>query len=308
MTQPSDSPVELELALRAAREALGQPAEIARVRRGLDLRIAQGSMPLSAAGPGAAVWPKLVLLGALGAGGLLYATWPSAAPPQPAVTPRTAAVATASAPDPRASAAQPTVSAPAATSASTPAGTSASTPTAPSASTPAASPAAAQSRERPTPRAAGATATPTPTATASTPAATSASAPAASSAAAQNLVARTTEENRVAPVPTPTRHDPELELSLISRAQKELRTRPAQALALLSEHAARYPSGLLAQERDALRIDAERALGHVPEAREHARRFIADYPRSPQARALSRWLAQPMAAVHKSEPEDRPTP
>ena len=98
--------------------------------------------------------------------------------------------------------------------------------------------------------------------------------------------------------------DPEAEVALVSRAQQLIVSQPSAALARLAEHQIRFPHGVLAQERDTLRIDAERALGQSARAREHARAFIATYPDSPQARGLERWLAaqQSVASDHKSTP------
>jgi hypothetical protein len=87
------------------------------------------------------------------------------------------------------------------------------------------------------------------------------------------------------------RSDPDAEIALVTGAQSLMVRRPNEALALLTEHERRFPHGLLAQERDTLRIDAERALGRRARALEHARAFVAQFPDSPQARAIKRWLA-----------------
>jgi hypothetical protein len=96
--------------------------------------------------------------------------------------------------------------------------------------------------------------------------------------------------------------DPEAEVGLISRAQHALSSQPKAALALLLEHERRFGCGLLSQERDVLRIDAERALGDHELAHEHAREFIARYPEAQEARALRRWLDADVAHTndHKS--------
>lgn len=150
-----------------------------------------------------------------------------------------------------------------------------------------------------------------PTKNAASAPAPTAPARARTTAASQRVAVRAPERERKANLqPQPTAADPGAEVALISRAQQQLRAQPAQALALLDEHAHRFPSGILAQERDALRIDAERALGQIERARAHAHAFVASYPDSQELRALQRWLAsQPSAATdHKTVSEPVPTP
>jgi hypothetical protein len=55
---------------------------------------------------------------------------------------------------------------------------------------------------------------------------------------------------------------------------------PQQALALAEEGQRRFPSGLYAQEREALAISALVRLGRRGEAEARARAFVAAYPRS----------------------------
>jgi outer membrane protein assembly factor BamD (BamD/ComL family) len=52
------------------------------------------------------------------------------------------------------------------------------------------------------------------------------------------------------------------------------------ALAPLAEHARRFPSGRLVEEREALRVQALAKLGRVAEARQVAQAFRARFPRS----------------------------
>jgi len=85
--------------------------------------------------------------------------------------------------------------------------------------------------------------------------------------------------------------DPEGELALLTRAQEKLEVAPAAALALLVEHEQRYASGVLVQEREVMRIDAERALGRSESAAARARAFLARFPRSPQHTRLQTWLS-----------------
>ncbi|WP_438035405.1 hypothetical protein [Sorangium sp. So ce204] len=74
------------------------------------------------------------------------------------------------------------------------------------------------------------------------------------------------------------------ELRLIDTARAALQRGDAPlALRLTAEHAARFPGGSLAIERDVLRVDALVAGGHVTEAASRACAFVARSPRSAQA-------------------------
>ena len=70
---------------------------------------------------------------------------------------------------------------------------------------------------------------------------------------------------------------PETELSLLRRARAAVVSNPAEAVRLSSRHAERFPSGLLAQEREVIAIDALVRLGRGDEARARAARFIEHY-------------------------------
>jgi RNA polymerase sigma-70 factor (ECF subfamily) len=75
----------------------------------------------------------------------------------------------------------------------------------------------------------------------------------------------------------------EEELSLIGHAQDALNSgRAASALALLDKHAALYPKGQLAEEREGMRVLANCSLGR-PEARRKADQFLRSRPQSPLA-------------------------
>jgi hypothetical protein len=74
--------------------------------------------------------------------------------------------------------------------------------------------------------------------------------------------------------------DRESEAHLLARAQDALGTSPARTLALTNEHAARFPSGGLGQERELLAIQALVQLGRKDEARARATRFIGTFPTS----------------------------
>jgi hypothetical protein len=88
------------------------------------------------------------------------------------------------------------------------------------------------------------------------------------------------------------------EVQLITRAQALLDSQPAAALAALLAHERLYPRGILAEERDVLRIDAEWGLGQRAAALSHARAFIRQFPRSAQTRRIDRLLSD-----HKNEAE-----
>jgi hypothetical protein len=104
--------------------------------------------------------------------------------------------------------------------------------------------------------------------------------------------------------------DPAAEIVLITRAQGLIERQPVAALAVLLEHAQRFPHGLLAEERDVLRFDAERTLGHSVQALADAQAFLQQHPGSTQARRIERWLAaqQNAATLHNLEPERLPNP
>jgi hypothetical protein len=108
-----------------------------------------------------------------------------------------------------------------------------------------------------------------------------------------------------APVATPsarTTQKPaapdESEVQLITRAQALLDSQPTAALAALLAHERLYPRGILAEERDVLRIDAEWGLGQRAAALSHARAFVRQFPRSAQTRRFDRLLSD-----HKNEAE-----
>jgi hypothetical protein len=72
------------------------------------------------------------------------------------------------------------------------------------------------------------------------------------------------------------------ETRLLQAAQRELaRKNTSAALTLLDEHAARFPRGVLAQERSAARVLALCDLGHSADARRAAEAFIRSAPQSP---------------------------
>jgi hypothetical protein len=74
------------------------------------------------------------------------------------------------------------------------------------------------------------------------------------------------------------------EADLLRSADESFRAgSPALALAALDEHAARFPSGALVQEREAERVVVLCALGRTQDARTAAGAFLRSWPRSPLA-------------------------
>lgn len=108
-------------------------------------------------------------------------------------------------------------------------------------------------------------------------------APPTSSAETVPLVGR--EDGR----PTAAPPSPTTEVTLLRDAQDALRTAPAAALFLANEHAARFPAGVLGQEREVIAIEALIKVGRREEARARAGRFLAAVPRTayrPRVEAL----------------------
>ena len=72
------------------------------------------------------------------------------------------------------------------------------------------------------------------------------------------------------------------EVRVLSRAEQQLNSGHAdEALRTLAEHERRFPSGALAEERMAARVQALCALGRLAAARAELARFAQAYPRSP---------------------------
>jgi len=80
----------------------------------------------------------------------------------------------------------------------------------------------------------------------------------------------------------PASHDPyAAELDLLQRAQAAYVGRDfAGALVLLGEHSRRFPSGRLAEEREAIRVQSLTRVGRTDEARRAAETFATRFPRS----------------------------
>jgi len=92
------------------------------------------------------------------------------------------------------------------------------------------------------------------------------------------------------------------ETRLLQAAQRELaRKNASAALALLDEHAARFPRGVLAQERSAARVLALCDLGRSGDARRAAEAFVRSSPQSPLIPRLRASCAFVEPAVHDDQ-------
>jgi hypothetical protein len=67
---------------------------------------------------------------------------------------------------------------------------------------------------------------------------------------------------------------------LLAKAWQSLGTAPGTSLELVDQDQRLHPNGALAEERDALRIQAFAALNRTAEARKLAAQFLASYPQS----------------------------
>jgi hypothetical protein len=89
------------------------------------------------------------------------------------------------------------------------------------------------------------------------------------------------------PAPSSTRPNPRSasgsEAELLRRAQSLLAGSPQRALALTAEHQRRFRDGALAEEREALAIEALRRLGRGQAAQRRALAFERRYPNSVHA-------------------------
>ncbi|HVT10240.1 MAG TPA: hypothetical protein VHO67_22425 [Polyangia bacterium] len=83
------------------------------------------------------------------------------------------------------------------------------------------------------------------------------------------------------------------ERTLLDRARAALVSGDAdRALALLDRHRGRFPEGRMAEERDALHVQALAASGQVSRARTQATRFLRTYPASLFRPAVERAVAE----------------
>ncbi|XXY45998.1 hypothetical protein WME91_38950 [Sorangium sp. So ce269] len=108
--------------------------------------------------------------------------------------------------------------------------------------------------------------------------------PAVTAVPAAAPLPREPSSEQVAPPPATPTFVLSDELRIIDAARAALARGDAPlALRLTAEHAARFPGGSLAIERDVLRVDALVAGGHMAEAASRACAFAARSPRSAQA-------------------------
>lgn len=85
--------------------------------------------------------------------------------------------------------------------------------------------------------------------------------------------------------------DPLAELQLIRQAQELRHTDPARVVSLTREHRLQHPSGVMAQERDVLLIEAYMDLGDAQAAAREAERFRRLYPSSVHLRRIDSILS-----------------
>lgn len=86
--------------------------------------------------------------------------------------------------------------------------------------------------------------------------------------------------------------DAETEAHFLQRAHNAVDASPARALALTEEHASRFPTGTLGQERELVAIQALVRLGRVDEARARGARFAAAFPGSAHRRRIEGLLGR----------------
>ena len=87
------------------------------------------------------------------------------------------------------------------------------------------------------------------------------------------------------PLKSPSAEGPS-EPVLLEQARRTLASSPATALALTNQHLARFPHGLLAQEREVIAIEALRRLGRNAEADRRAAAFAQAFPGSAHQRMV----------------------
>jgi hypothetical protein len=86
------------------------------------------------------------------------------------------------------------------------------------------------------------------------------------------------------------------EVELLRLAMRELDAgRPALAERWLGQHASRFPSGVFAGEREALRVVITCGKGRTPESRAAAERFLSAYPSSLQRDRIKRTCELPQS-------------
>ena len=113
---------------------------------------------------------------------------------------------------------------------------------------------------------------------------------------------RITRDRAPAPPPSRLEHRPTAddEATATARARELLRSDPNRALALLDAADRARPSGQLAEERAAMRVDALVFAQRIGEARDAAEIYLARYPRGPQAQRI-----EMLTGVHPRNDQDR---
>ncbi len=121
------------------------------------------------------------------------------------------------------------------------------------------------------------------------------SAPAVAPEPAQEAATETPQESAARAPAIPSKADAlDRESRLLVAARAALRAGDvSRAAAALSELEARFPRGMLGQEREVLKIELMAARGDRAGAARRAERFVAAHPNSPHAKNLSRFTQRP---------------
>lgn len=88
------------------------------------------------------------------------------------------------------------------------------------------------------------------------------------------------------------------EFALLRAAQQAVGHHPEHALALTEEHARHFPAGMLAQEREAIAVEALANLGRAAQAQARSRAFLDAHPDSPYKRRIEAALARLPSPQH----------
>ena len=88
------------------------------------------------------------------------------------------------------------------------------------------------------------------------------------------------------PAPAAPARPAESEAEFLERARGSLGQSPSLALSLANQHRARYPSGVLAEEREVIAIEALKRLGRTAEAERRIEAFARRYPGSAYRKKL----------------------
>lgn len=116
---------------------------------------------------------------------------------------------------------------------------------------------------------------------------------AAASSASSNPRGAESVRAPIAPFPEAPVQVDETEAAMLARAQDALAASPSVALRLCDEHAARFPRGMLGQEREVIAIEALVRMGRIPEARVRAATFRKLFPRSAHLARIDRLVPAP---------------